>query len=138
MSTTVPARTTRSPTRGRNPLFSALVGLAAVAILLQGVWAGLFLGASEDSGRWVEVHARGAEAAVLLSLAATVVGFFTLRARRDLWIGAAVLTVLLVVESHLGGLVGDGQRDLTVVHVPLALALMGLVVWLPLRARGRA
>jgi hypothetical protein len=43
--------------------------------------------------------------------------------------------VLLVVEAYLGGLIrDDGKDSLTAVHVPLALALMALAVWLPLRA----
>ena len=39
-------------------------------------------------------------------------------------------------EAYLGGLIRDAGKDtLTAVHVPLAMALMGLAVWLPLRAR---
>ena len=29
----------------------------------------------------------------------------------------------------------DGKDTLTAVHVPLAMAIMGLAVWLPLRVR---
>jgi hypothetical protein len=50
------------------------------------------------------------------------------------------LTVLLVLEAYLGGLIRDEGRDfLTAIHVPLAMLLMGLAVWLPFRAaRGPA
>jgi hypothetical protein len=45
------------------------------------------------------------------------------------------LTVLLVLEAYIGGLIRDDGKDaLTAVHVPLAMFLMGLVVWLPFRA----
>jgi hypothetical protein len=131
----------RAPGHGRNPLFSALIGLTAVAVLLQGLWAGIFLehdGARDAASGWIDVHARGADVAIVLAAAATVVGFLRLRRRKDLWIGSAVLTVLLILESYLGGLIRDDGKDaLTAVHVPIAMALMGLVVWLPLRSRAR-
>lgn len=76
-----------TPTRGRTTLFSALAGLTALAILLQGLWAGLFvpLGkGGEYRDAWVEVHAHGGEVATLLALVTTAVAFFTLRARREL------------------------------------------------------
>jgi hypothetical protein len=53
-------------------------------------------------------------------------------------IGLAALAVLLVVEVYLGGLIRDkGQDGLTAVHIPLAMALMALVVCLSLRATRR-
>lgn len=128
-----PARATR------HPLFSALIGLTALAVVLQSVWAGIFL--EHDGGRdaaqgWIDVHARGADVAIVLAAAATAVAFWKLRQRRDLWIGSAALTVVLVLESYIGGLIVDASKDtLTAVHVPLAMLLMGLVVWLPMRAR---
>ena len=124
---------------GRSPVFSALIGLCAVAVLLQGVWAGIFLehdGKRDDSASWIDVHARGADVAIVLAVAATLWALVKLRDRKDLWIGSGLLTVLLVAESYIGGLIRDQGKDtLTAVHVPLAMALMGLVVWLPLRAR---
>ena len=125
----------------RSPVYSALIGLAALAVLLQGLWAGIFLahdGERDSSGGWIDVHARGADVAIVLTVAATIFAFVKLRERRDLWIGGIALTVLLVLESYLGGLIRDDGKDtLTAVHVPLAMAIMGLVVWLPLRARKR-
>ena len=120
-------------------VFSVLIGLAALAVLLQGLWAGLFLPAKGDEGEsWVEVHARGGEVALALAVLATVVAFVWIRARRDLWVGSAVVVVLLVVEAWLGGEISDGGKDgLTAVHVPLAMALMGLVTWLSFRSARR-
>ena len=48
-----------------------------------------------------------------------------------------MFTLLLLVESYVGGEIGD-RPWLTAVHFPLAMALVGLAVWLPLRARRRA
>jgi heme A synthase len=127
--------------RQRNPLFSVLIGLAALAVLLQGLWAGIFLehdGARDAASSWIEVHARGAYVAIVLAAVATAVAFVKLRSRRELWLGSAALTVLLVVEVYLGGLIRDkGQDGLTAIHIPLAMALMALVVWLSLRAAHR-
>lgn len=130
------SRTTEAPARrgAGSPLYSALIGLAALAVLLQGLWAGLFLqDEHERSASWVSVHARGADVAILLAALATVAAFVKLRHRKDLVVGTAALTVLLVLESYLGGIVGE-HGGWAAVHVPLAMALMGLVVWLPFRA----
>ena len=127
-----------APDRTRHPLFSALVGLAALGVLLQGLWAGLFVHEGEEyQQNWVEVHALDGELTIALAALATVAAFVLLRRRRrDLVIGSAALTLLLVLEAFIGGLIGD-TSGLTAVHFPLALALMGLAVWLPLRATRR-
>ena len=135
--TETPARRTSTG----STLFSVLTGLATLAILLQGLWAGIFLehaGERDAAQNWIEVHATGGEVAIALAALATVVGFLRLRQRRDLWVGALVLTVLLVLEAYIGGQISDQGADaLTAVHIPFALALMALAVWLPLRARMR-
>jgi hypothetical protein len=129
--------TARNEKTGR-ALYGALTGLAAVAVLLQGLWAGIFLrhdGEREGSDTWIQVHATCGEVAIALAALATAVALWKLRHRKELWIGAGVLTLLLILESYLGGLIRDeGKNNLTPVHIPLAMALMGLVVYLPLRA----
>jgi len=43
-----------------------------------------------------------------------------------------------VAESYPGGLIRDDGKDtLTAAHVPLAMAIMVLGVWVSLRARSR-
>jgi hypothetical protein len=124
-----------SPERTRvHPVWSALVGLTSLGVLLQGLWAGLFLRRGA-SGRqtWVEVHQHGAEVTVLLALLATVAAAVWLRSRVDLLVGTVLLFVLLVLEMVLGSAAGSAIA----VHVPLAMVLMGLAVWLPLAARRR-
>lgn len=128
---------TRRPVRRGTTLFTALIGLASLAVLLQGLWAGLFVHEGKDYQQsWVDVHARGADLAILLTAIAFVVAVWRHRDRRDLVIGSAVLAVLLVAEAYIGGLIG-GHPGATVVHFPLAMGLMGLAVWLPLRASRR-
>ena len=140
MTTTAarPQTDRRTPQRTGTALYSALIGLAAVAVLLQGLWAGIFLehdGQRDAAESWINVHATGGEVAIVLSALATVVAFWKLRSRRELWIGSAALVVLLILEAWIGGQIRDQSRDaLTAVHIPLAMALMALVVWLPLRA----
>lgn len=120
-----------------NTLYSVLIGLATVAVLLQGLWAGLFIHEGKDyQDNWVSVHAKGGEVAIALAVLATVVALVKLRSRRDLVTGSIALVVLLVVEAYIGGLIGD-HAELTAIHIPLAMALMGLVVWLPFRATRR-
>ena len=135
-SATTATATTPAP---RNVLFNVLLGLTALAVLLQAVWAGIFLqhdGERDAASSWIEVHARGGDIAIGLALLATIVALVKLRHRKDLWIGSAALTVLLVIEAYIGGLIVDDSKDtLTAVHVPLAMAIMALVIWLPLRAR---
>lgn len=137
-SLTTDRRASAAAVRERHPLYSALIGLCSLAVLLQGLWAGIFLehdGKREAASGWIEVHARGADVAITLAALATVVAFVKLRQRRDLWVGSAVLTVVLVLESYIGGVIRDSSKDtLTAVHVPLAMVLTALVLWLPLRA----
>jgi hypothetical protein len=114
-----------------HPAWSALVGLASLGVLLQGLWAGLFLRRDYDGSTWYSVHQHGAEVTVVLALLATVAAAVWLRHRRDLLVGTGLLLVLLVVEYFLGR-AGGGS---VAVHVPLAMLLMGLAVWLPMAAR---
>ena len=144
MTTTTTERqtaTTSTPAPTRSPIFSALIGISTVAVLLQGLWAGIFLehdGHRDAASSWIDVHARGAEVALFFAALATVYAFWKRRSRRDLWIGGLVFTALIVAESYIGGLIRDESKDtLTAVHVPLGMAIMALAVWLPLRARSR-
>jgi hypothetical protein len=126
-----------APARTVHPVWSALVGLASLGVLLQGLWAGLFL--RRDAGgreTWVEVHQHGAEVTVVLALLATVAAAVWMRSRRDLVLATAVFLVLLLAEMFLGIAI-DGSGSAVVVHVPLAMLLMGMAVWLPMAARRR-
>ena len=117
--------------------YRALIGLATLGIVLQGVWAGMFIRPGQaNDGTWVTVHARGAEVTIALALIAAAVAVWRLRARRDLVLGTGALVVLLAFQAFIGGLVYDNQ-GLTALHVPLAIALVTLPVWLLLRSGRR-
>lgn len=134
-----PGTTTTPAHRPGGTAFSVLVGLTSLGILLQGLWAGLMLPVGEGGDyreTWVEIHGHGADVTILLALLATVVAVWRLRDLRPLWLGAGALTLLLAFEAFLGGLVSDSSSRVAVlVHVPLALALMALAVWLPFATR---
>jgi hypothetical protein len=125
--------TTTTTTTRPHAVWSALVGLTSLGILLQGLWAGLFLRRGTDGSTWYSVHQHGAEVTVTLAAVAAVAAFVWLRHRRDLLAGTVLLLVLLVVEYALGR-AGGGS---VAVHVPLAMLLLGLAVWLPMAARRR-
>ena len=117
----------------RDLLFSALIGVAALAILFQSVWAGMIIPEGEDHhDTWVKVHDWGSRTAFVLALVATIVAIVRLRPRRDLIIGSAVLTEPIFVESYIGGVIGDHAGSVAV-HIPLGVALFGLALWLPMR-----
>ena len=114
------------------------MGLASLGILLQGLWAGMFIRLGQEVDPfWVTIHARGAEVTIALALAAAVVAFLRLRPRRDLVIGSATLVVLLALEAFLGGEIDDNQWLDGRAH-PAGTRAHGLAVWLPLRARSRS
>ena len=92
------------------------------------------MGGSDDYGTWVEVHQHGAEATVGLAFLATVAAVVWLRGRVPVLVGTALLFVLLLGEMFLGMAIDD-SRGAVAVHVPLALLIMGLAVWLPTAAR---
>jgi heme A synthase len=134
-STSTPPAT---PARTRSPLYASVIGLAGLGILLQAVWAGMFIREGQDfRDNWVTVHSIGATVVDVLALIAVVVAFVQLRARRDVVIGTIVFLVLLVLEGVVGGFIGD-TPGLEVIHFPLALLLMALTAWLSLRAGRRA
>jgi hypothetical protein len=136
-STEQAAVSTPADTTSRR-IFAVLTGISALAVLLQGLWAGMFLehdGQRDAAESWIEVHATGGEVALAFAVLATLWALFRLRHRKELVAGALVLTLLVGLESFLGGLiVDDGKDSLTPVHIPLALLLMAVAVWLPLRA----
>lgn len=134
MSTsTISADTERPVAQGRSVLLAALTGLTGLAVLLQGLWAGIFLehdGDRDAAGNWIDVHARGGEVALVLAILTTIVVFVRARRRRDLWVGGILLIVLLLAESYVGGLIRDDGKDtLTAFHVPLGMAIMAVSAW---------
>jgi heme A synthase len=123
-----------APARTRSPLFSAVIGVTGLVVLLQAVWAGMFIREGSDfREKWVNVHSIGGTVAMALSLVALIVAIVQLRSRRDVLTGSIVFFVLMVAEGLIGSLIGDSPAVETV-HFPLALLLLGMTAWLSLRA----
>jgi heme A synthase len=124
---------------GRDPLYASVIGLTSLVILLQGLWAGLFIregkdfDASSAQANWVEVHDWGARIAIVLAVVSLLVAVLRLRGRKDLLAGTGALLAVLLLEAYIGGEIGD-HASWPAVHIPLAMALMALSVWLPTRA----
>jgi hypothetical protein len=116
-------------------LYTSLVGLTALTILVQAVLAGEFLGGEGRDG-WVSAHGVVADVSWVLALVTAVVAWRYLRvSHRPLWLGSAGLFVLDLAQTGIGHLItDDGHDGLIVVHIPIALLLFGLTVWLSLRA----
>src|ERR1700712_4457093 len=90
--------------------FTVLVGLTGVVVLLQGLWAGIFVREHQDYPHtWIEVHSIGAKVAFALAVLAAVLAFWKLRPRRDLWIGGAAFALLILLGAYVGGLIGKPQ-----------------------------
>lgn len=95
---TVRRRTDTPQDRFWRRVYACLTGLATLGVVLQGAWAGVFLehdGRRDAAASWIDVHARGADVCIVLVAAAAGVAFLRLRHRRDLWLGAGGLTLLL-------------------------------------------
>lgn len=111
--------------------FSVVNGLTLLGVLLQALWAGAFI---DQTGRetWVTVHEIGGFVVVVLSLVAALVAIVMLR-RADpaLTFGAVGLFVLIVVQTGLGeAITKAGRQELIVSHVPLAMLIFGLGIYL--------
>jgi hypothetical protein len=116
--------------------FRALIWIVAAGVVLQGLWAGVFLQhdwRGGESAVWVDIHARAGELTILVAGAATVLAYRRLRSRGAMYRASAALTALLVLEAFLGGLIRDHNVWwLTAVHIPLAMVLVWLTVELAL------
>lgn len=116
-------------------VFSILNGLALLCILLQGVSAGGLVGRVGGVG-WLRFHQIIGFTALIIALVAAIVAVATLRRFAVLAWGATALFVLLVIQNGVGSSIGS-VRPLLLVHVPLAMLIMGLGVYLSV-AGGRA
>ena len=119
------------PTRARAlRAYSILNGLVLLGVVLQGLWAGGFIG-HLDGAFWLQLHRFTAYTLVVLALAAAILAVRTQRRHRAITAGSALLFVLVGVEAELGHEIADGGAGaLVAVHVPNALLIMGLAAYL--------
>jgi hypothetical protein len=98
--------------------------LNGLAILAQALFAGMFIG---GDAAMRSVHGTGAFVVLVLGLLQLVVAVLYWRPWRGSGFPALLSLVLLlavVVQSITGG------SGVTAVHVPLGMAMFGLVIWL--------
>ncbi|MGH3783087.1 MAG: hypothetical protein ACRDRO_21310 [Pseudonocardiaceae bacterium] len=111
-------------------IFSILNGLTLLGVLLQALWAGEFVG---RLGRhdWVTVHEIGAFVVVVLALATAAAAVALRRASSALTFGGLGLFVLIVVQTGLGeAITRGGANELITAHIPIAVLIFGLGVYL--------
>jgi heme A synthase len=115
--------------------FSALVGATSLAIFLQSVTAGEFVSQNHREG-WIAAHDIVSNVVAVLALATMVFTIVRLRTTsRPLLVGTIVLSVLIVMQIVLGYQITDNKQDWLIgIHVPLALIIFGIAVWLPIAA----
>lgn len=110
--------------------YSILNGLVLLGAVLQGLWAGGFIG-HLGGAIWLQLHRFTAYTLVILALAAAILAVRTQRRHRAVTAASAVLFVLVGVEAELGHEIADGGAGaLVAVHVPNALLIMGLAAYL--------
>ena len=118
------------------PVFAALVGLTTLAILLQAVFAGEFVDRATTGG-WLSAHNANAVVVVALAVITAIYAAAVMRSSaRPLVIGSVVLAVLLIVQTVIGhAITDDNDNGLLVIHIPLAMLVFGLAIWLSAKAR---
>jgi hypothetical protein len=110
--------------------FSILNGLVLLSVVLQGLWAGGFIGHPAGTF-WLQLHRITGYVVVILALAAAILALVTQRRHRAIAAWSAGLFVLVAIQAELGHEIShDGERSLVAVHVPVAMLIMGLGVYL--------
>lgn len=112
--------------------------------MAQGFLAGVFLqnNKRDPYATWISAHGAVADITTIVALLSLITAFIWLKTRRDLLYGSGALFVAVLVETGLGhlinGSVGGTDHDaLTILHIPLALAIMVLAMWLSARVAHR-
>lgn len=117
-------------------VFTALTGLTTLSILTQAVLAGEFVSQGGKAG-WISAHSYVAVVVMVFALGTAVAGWSSglRREAPQLWQAAAALFVLTAIQTGIGHAITDGGTDgLIVVHVPLALVIFGITVWLSVQS----
>jgi hypothetical protein len=97
---------TPKPRAIRDPLYASVIGLTSLAVLLQGLWAGLFVREGKDfdatsaQANWVQVHDWGARIAIVLAFASLVVAVWRLRARKEVLLGTGAIPLAAARVLH--------------------------------------
>jgi len=116
-------------------VFTALTGVTSLLIFLQAVTAGEFV-SQEDRDPWIEAHNIVGNATLVVALGVAVFTVVAFHATHRVLMWATIaLFVLLVAQLLMGHLITDAKQDWLIgVHVPVALLVFGLTIWLSIRA----
>jgi heme A synthase len=116
-------------------LFAALTGVTSLLIFLQAVTAGEFV-SQEDRDPWIDVHSIVGNITLIVALAVAIFTVIVFRAGHRVLMWASIaLFVLLLIQTVLGHLITDAKQDGWIgVHVPLALVVFALTIWLSIRS----
>ena len=118
--------------------FAGLVAAVGLITLFQGAMAGVFV--RDDKPRdarssFIDAHAWGAHIGTVLAIALAALAIWKLQERRDLVVASVALALAFLGESYIGGLIRDkGAQWLTPIHVPLGMTILGLTVFLAVKA----
>ena len=121
--TDIPAGRTETTAVAAPLTTTALAGLVALGVLLQGAFAGGFLSGHHV---WRGAHETLGDLLIVLPLASLVVGLIAARRQPETKsvlasrVGLLVLLVLVITTGHAG-------RGLLALHIPAAIATVGLV-----------
>jgi heme A synthase len=114
-------------------VFSILNGLILLGVLVQGMTGGAFLGGATGVN-WAQLHQVNAGVVETLALVAAILAIATQRRRRGIAVWSPVLFALLILQHGLGAGISGGNRVLVAVHVPVALLVVGVGVYLSVAA----
>lgn len=118
--------------------FAGLVALVGIITLFQGAMAGVFV--RDDKERdarsaFIDAHAWGAHVGTVLAVALAALAVWKLREHRAVVMASVALALSFLGESYLGGLIREHDAQaLTPLHVPLGMAILGLTVFLAIKA----
>jgi hypothetical protein len=132
---TVPTSPVAQPTATALPApFAPLVGVTSLLVLVQALLAGGFIYAQQRTGL-INAHAG---IAYLLCAVTLVLAALALARMRDGWpdlaYGSVAMFVLVVAQTAIGSLISkQGDDNLLYIHVPLAMLIFGLTIWLAVR-----
>ena len=125
MVSTSVARSAPAPRIVAAPRLTAILGLIlAVGVLVQGLLAGAFMGGDHQ---WLAWHETLGAALVLPPLASLVAALVLWRRHPDPPAALATRVFLLVLVFVVIG-TGHAGRDLLVVHIPAAIAVVGIAI----------
>jgi hypothetical protein len=112
--------------------FAALTGVTTLGVFLQAVSAGLFM-ANRGAKGWVTVHDIVGEVTVVAALATMIVAIVAFRRSAPVLMGASILLFVMLVAQVAIGKALDAVHGLVAVHVPLALLIFAVTIWMAVR-----